>query len=141
MVTLQPNLVMESRVQSSLNENCYHFITLANFMLTIHYPFPYERDVWHYKTLEMLWKQYVNFKRSDVLQILMLTRKCIHLTKLNENILTVLFLMKELFVIIGIHLGLIKILERKHINNKNPAYIFYCHSKNNSSAFQNFQFL
>ena len=124
MVTLQPNLVMESRVQSSLNENCYHFLTLANFMLTIHYPFPYERDVWHYKTLEMLWKQYVNFKRSDVLQILMLTRKCIHLTKLNENILTVLFLMKELFVIIGIHLGLKKIIKKKQINNKNPAYKF-----------------
>ena len=39
----------------------------------------------------------------------MLTRKCIHLTKLKKNVLTVLFLMKELFVIIGIHLGLIKI--------------------------------
>ena len=79
-------------------------------------------------------------ERSDVLQILMLT-KVFHLTKLKENMLTVIFLMKELFVIIGIHLGLIKILERKHINNKNPAYIFYCHSKNNSCAFQNFQFL
>ena len=84
----------------------------------------------------------MTFKRSDVLPILMLTRKCIHLTKLKENILTVLFLIKELFAIIGIHLGLIKILKKKkQINNKNPAYKFYCHSKNNSRAFQNFQFL
>ena len=34
-----------------------------------------------------------------------------------------------------------KNIKKKQINNKNPAYKFYCHSKNNSRVFQNFQFL
>ena len=43
----QPNLVMESGVQSSLHPNCHHQITYAKFNLKIHYPPPYERKLWH----------------------------------------------------------------------------------------------
>ena len=46
--TTQPNLVMESRVHSSLHSNCHHHITFAKFNLKIHYPPPYKREVWHY---------------------------------------------------------------------------------------------
>ena len=46
--TSQPNLVMESAVQSSLHRNCHHQITYAKFNLKIHYPPPYEREIWHY---------------------------------------------------------------------------------------------
>ena len=45
--TTQPNLVMESGVYSLLHVNCHHHITFAKFNLKIHYPSPYERDVWH----------------------------------------------------------------------------------------------
>ena len=47
--TTQPNLVMESGVHSSLHANCHHHITFAKFTLKIHYPPPYEREVWHYQ--------------------------------------------------------------------------------------------
>ena len=47
--TIQPNLVMESGVHSSLHANCHHHITFAKFNLKIHYPPPYEREVWHYQ--------------------------------------------------------------------------------------------
>ena len=47
--TTQPNLVMESGVHSSLHPNCHHHITFAKFSLKIHYPPPYEREVWHYQ--------------------------------------------------------------------------------------------
>ena len=47
--TTQPNLVMESGVHSSLHANCHHHITFAKFNLKIHYPPPYEREVWHYQ--------------------------------------------------------------------------------------------
>ena len=47
--TNQPNLVMESGVHSSLHSNCHHHITFAKFNLKIHYPPPYEREVWHYQ--------------------------------------------------------------------------------------------
>ena len=46
--TSQPNLVMESGVHSSLHPNCHHQITYAKFNLKIHYPPPYEREIWHY---------------------------------------------------------------------------------------------
>ena len=40
---------MESGVHSSLHANCHHHITFAKFNLKIHYPPPYEREVWHYQ--------------------------------------------------------------------------------------------
>ena len=46
--TSEPNLVMESGVQSSLHPNCHHQITYAKFNLKIYYPPPYEREIWHY---------------------------------------------------------------------------------------------
>ena len=46
---LQPNLVMESGVHSSLHENCHHQIIYAKFNLKIYYPPPYEREIWHYQ--------------------------------------------------------------------------------------------
>ena len=47
--TTQPNLVMESGVHSSFHSNCHHHITFAKFNIKIHYPLPYEREVWHYQ--------------------------------------------------------------------------------------------
>ena len=47
--TTQLNLIMESRVHSSLHANCHHHITFVKFNLKIHYPLPYEREVWHYQ--------------------------------------------------------------------------------------------
>ena len=40
---------MESGVQSSLHQNCYHQIVFARFSLKVVFPPPYEREVWHFK--------------------------------------------------------------------------------------------
>ena len=45
----QPNLVVESGVQSSLHQNCHHQIVFARFNLKVVFPPPYEREVWHFK--------------------------------------------------------------------------------------------
>ena len=45
----QPNLVMSSGIHSSLHQNCHHQIIFAKFNLKVHYPPPYEREVWHFK--------------------------------------------------------------------------------------------
>ena len=45
--TTQRNLVVESGVHSSLHANCHHHITFTKFNLKIHYPSPYEREIWH----------------------------------------------------------------------------------------------
>ena len=47
--TTQPNLVIESGVHSALHSNCHLHITFAKFNLKIHYPPPYEREMWHYQ--------------------------------------------------------------------------------------------
>ena len=39
---------MEFGVHSSLHPNCHHQITYAKFNSKIHYPPPYEREIWHY---------------------------------------------------------------------------------------------
>ena len=40
---------MVSWVHSSQHTNCHHHITFAKFNLKIHYPSPYEREVWDYQ--------------------------------------------------------------------------------------------
>ena len=47
--TSQPNLLMESGVHSSLHPNCHHQIVFAKINLKIHYPPPYEREIWHFE--------------------------------------------------------------------------------------------
>ena len=46
--TSQPNLVMDAGVYPSLHANCHHQIVYTKFNLKIHYPPPYEREVWHF---------------------------------------------------------------------------------------------
>ena len=45
--TSQPILITEL-VQPSLDPNCHHQIIYAKFNLKVHYPPPYEREVWYY---------------------------------------------------------------------------------------------
>ena len=47
--TLQPNLVMESGIHSSLHSNCHHQIVFTKFSLSIFYPPPYKITVWYYE--------------------------------------------------------------------------------------------
>ena len=91
---------MESGVHFSLHENFHHQRTDAKFNLKIYYPPPYKREVWHYQNAnienirkaisELPWEK--RFANSDV----------------NDKVY-LRFLMKQLFVIIGNHLGLILI--------------------------------
>ena len=46
--TSHQNLVMESEVQTSLHNNCYHQIISAKSNLKIYSP-PYDWEVWHYQ--------------------------------------------------------------------------------------------
>ena len=48
LLTSRQNLIMESGVHSSFYLNCHHQITYVKLNLKIHYPSPYEREIWHY---------------------------------------------------------------------------------------------
>ena len=47
--TNQPNLSVNSGVNSSLHPNCHHQIVHTSFYLDIYYPPPYQRLIWEYK--------------------------------------------------------------------------------------------
>lgn len=47
--TLQSNLVLESAFHVSLHPIRHHQIVFGKFNLKIAYPFPYEREIWHYE--------------------------------------------------------------------------------------------
>ena len=47
--TSQPNLNIESGVHPLLHPNCHHQVIYVKFNVKVHYPPPYEREVWHYK--------------------------------------------------------------------------------------------
>ena len=47
--TSQCDLVMHSGIHPSLHSNCHHQIVFAKFNLTVFYPPPYKRLVWHYQ--------------------------------------------------------------------------------------------
>ena len=44
----QPYLVMSSGIHSPLHQNSHHQIIFAKFSLKVHYPPPYEREVWNF---------------------------------------------------------------------------------------------
>ena len=47
--TMQPNLVVEPAVHSSLYPNCHHQNVFAKFNLQIFHTPRYPREMWHYK--------------------------------------------------------------------------------------------
>ena len=74
----------------SLHPNCHHQVICAKSNLKVHYPSPYEREVWHYKetdtdlirrSVEMSdWdRAFTNSNRNDMVNIW---------TKTIQNILT-----------------------------------------------------
>ena len=52
--TSQPNLFMESGVQSSLHPNCHHQLVFAKFNLSIYHPPPYMEEQYGTTTERML---------------------------------------------------------------------------------------
>ena len=98
---------MELGAHPSLHLNCLHQITYAKFNLKIHYPPPYEREIWHYqkantdqirKAIEQFsWDR--SFKNLDVNEMVFLFNRTI------KKIQTI-FHMKLSSVMIEIHLEL-----------------------------------
>ena len=50
--TSQTYLITESGVHPQLHPNFHHQVIYAKFNLKVHYPPPYEREVWHYKEVD-----------------------------------------------------------------------------------------
>ena len=46
--TTQLNMLLESGIYHSLDQNCHHQIIFAKFNLKVHYLSPYERTIFQY---------------------------------------------------------------------------------------------
>ena len=137
----QPNLVVESDVQSSLHQNC-HQIVFARFNLKVVFPSPYEREVWRFKKTNVdyirkaingsQWeKSFQNMNVNDMVDLFNRTIKII----LHNFILHKIITCDDrdpLWINISI----------KHlIQDKNEAYKHFKRSDNNNQYFESFQSL
>ena len=109
ILTQQPNLVMKSRIHLFFHSNCHNQIIFAKFNLPIQYNYSYERTVWYYERaytglirraidqLECL-RALSNVNVDEKDSLFTSPRRCSTQNKTTFN-------MKQLFVIIEIHLG------------------------------------
>ena len=95
--TSQPDLVMESGVHSLLHPNCHQQVTYAKFNLKIHYPPPYEWEIWHYGKANV-------YHIRKAINEFPLERKFENNSMDEKVYCLITFLMKELCVIIDTHL-------------------------------------
>ena len=142
MFTSQPNLVMESSVNSSLHENCYHQIIYAKFNLKMYYSPPSEREIWHHQKTDIEnirkaigqfpWK--MGFTNIDVNEKVNLFNKTIKNIILN-------FISHETIHCDDRDLCWINKDIKELIHEKNQAYKLYHQNKNKIFSLQQFEFL
>ena len=85
---------MESGVQSSLHQNCHHQIVFTRFNLKVVFPPPYEREVWHFRKVNVnhIRKAINGFQWEKLFQN-MIVNDMIHLfTRTIKNILHIFIL-------------------------------------------------
>ena len=93
---------MESGVHSSVHPNCHHQITYARFNLKIHYPQPYEREIWHYdqEIVDHIRKEVDLFAWQKAMRSSTRTIWVFYLTKRLRIFFVIIFLMKQLHLLI-----------------------------------------
>ena len=132
---LQPTLVMNSGVHSSLHPNCHHQIIHAKFNLKMFYPPPYERVVLHYQDanydiIQRSISQF-NWERS-------FSNKGINkqISIFNETILNIMtnFIPHEVKIFNNRELPWINNKVKTIILEKNKIYQLYLKNKSNMVA-------
>ena len=138
----QPNLVVESGVQSSLHQNCHRQIAFARFNLEVVFPPPYKREVWNFKkaNVDHIRKVINGFQWEKSFQI-MNVNYMVHL--FNRTIKNILhnFIPHEIITCDDRDPPWIDSSIKRLIQDKNEAYKRFKRSNNNSQHFENFQSL
>ena len=93
---------MESEVHASVHLNCHHQITYARFNVKIHYPPPYEREIWHYdqEIVDHIRKAVDLFAWQKAVRSSARTIWFFYLTKRLRIFFVIVFLMKQLHLLI-----------------------------------------
>ena len=91
---------MDSGVHPSLHPNCHHQIVYSKFNLKIHFPPPYEREIFHLGqgNTELIRKAVHEFNWQRVFSKLNINKRASFFNKTILNIYRILFHMKRLCV-------------------------------------------
>ena len=105
--TLQPNLVMQSGICSSLHSNCHQQIVFAKFNLSVFYPPFYERTVWYYEraNTELIRRSIDHFGWLRALSDVSVDEKVSFFTKMMLNIIQNFIPHETIFMMIENRLG------------------------------------
>ena len=139
---LQPNLVMESGIYSSLHSNCHHQIVFAKLNLSIFHPPPYERTVWYYERAndELIRRAMDQFDWLRTLSNINADEKVYFFTKTLLNIIQN-FIPHETIICDDGDPPWIKKKIKKLMIEKNLAFKSYCCSNRNMSLLEKFKTL
>ena len=132
---------MESRVHSSLHENCHHQITSAKFNLKMYYLPPYEQETWHNRkaNIENIRKAISEFPQGKRFANSDFNEKVYLYSKHIKNIVSSDIPHKTI-ICIDRDLS----WNNKNIKNRSMTKTMHTHhgqNENSSLTFQNFQFL
>ena len=131
----QPNLVMSPGIHSSLHQNCHYQIIFAKFSLKVHYPPPYECEVWHFKKANTIngfpWER--SFTSLDINDKVYLFNKTIRNILLN-------FIPHGTITVDDRDLSWTNSQVKHLINEKNTIYKNYLKNNKSNQSFAMFQY-
>ena len=135
-------LVMESGVHSLLHSNCHHHITFAKFNLKIHYPPPYEREVWHYQRVNVnqIRQAISEFPWDNRFASISVNEQVQLFTQTLQNIISN-YIPHETITCDDRNPPWIDEKIKKLVLQKNGAFLAYSRDKNNTDLFNKFQSL
>ena len=138
--TLQPNLVMESGIHSSLHSSCHHQIVFAKFNLSIFYPPPYERTVRYYEraNTELIRRAIDQFNWVRTLSNVNVDEKVYFFTKTLLNIIQN-FILHETIIRDDRDPPWINNEIKKLMFEKNLTFKSYCYSNKSMFLFEKFK--
>ena len=140
--TSQPSLVMELGVHLSLHSNSHHQIIYAKFNLKIHYPPPYEREIWHYQkaNIDQIRKAIEQFPWDRSFKYLEVNEMVFLFNRTIKKILSS-YLPHEIIICDDRDPPWINNRVKEKINEKNDTFQCYLHSNKDPKLFNKIEYL
>ena len=140
--TTQSNLVLESRVHSSLQANYLHHITFAKFSHKIHYPPLYKWEVWHYQkaNVDQIRQEICEFPWDNGFANINVNEQVQLFTQTIEDIISN-YIPHEIITSDDSNPPWIDEKIKKLILHKNRAFSAYSRDRNNTDLFNKFKSL
>ena len=133
---------MESGVHPSLHSNFHHQITYAKINLKIHYPPPYEREIWHYQeaNIDQIRKAIEQFPWDRSFKYLEVNEMVFLFNRTIKNILSN-YIPHEIIICDDRDPPWINNRVKEIINEKNHTFQCYLHGNKDPKLFNKVEYL